>query len=421
MKSLLMLTKFYPYGNEEAFIENEIEVLSKKFEKIVIIACEVDNKEERVRKVPNNVKTYKVISKQKKMQTIIDGIVGIKKIFNMSNEMKYEINYCNNIFKKLFLLYFEQKSNRIFSQIEQQDFLRDIKNEKFILYSYWLFTTAKVGVNLKKVLNNNIIYSFCRAHRYDLYEERNSLKYLPYRSLLLKNYDSIFPCSNDGVEYLKNKYSDYSNKIKVSFLGTLDNGLSKYSDDNIFRIVSCSRLEPVKRVNRIVEALSLIDITDKMIEWTHIGGGREFDTIKKLIDKKIKNKNIKINLLGNVPNKDVINFYKNSKVDLFINVSSSEGLPVSIMESISFGIPVIATNVGGTSEIVIDGVDGYLLSSNFENRELAKLIIKIIKAKESEEYNNMRMQSRELWEKRFQARNNYENLCTFIDLKVRKI
>ena len=40
--------------------------------------------------------------------------------------------------------------------------------------------------------------------------------------------------------------------------------------------------------------------------------------------------------------------------DLFVNMSLSEGIPVSIMEAISFGIPIIATNVGGNAEIVND-------------------------------------------------------------------
>ena len=39
-------------------------------------------------------------------------------------------------------------------------------------------------------------------------------------------------------------------------------------------------------------------------------------------------------------------------IDLFINTSSSEGVPVSIMEALSVGIPIIATDVGGTKEIV---------------------------------------------------------------------
>jgi len=49
-----------------------------------------------------------------------------------------------------------------------------------------------------------------------------------------------------------------------------------------------------------------------------------------------------------LPHNDVLNYYASNPVDVFINTSSSEGLPVSIMEAMSFGIPVIATNVGGT-------------------------------------------------------------------------
>ena len=49
--------------------------------------------------------------------------------------------------------------------------------------------------------------------------------------------------------------------------------------------------------------------------------------------------------------------------DLFMNVSSSEGLPVSIMEAFSFGIPALVTAVGGNPEIVQEGA-GILLDEN---------------------------------------------------------
>ncbi|MFR4320263.1 MAG: glycosyltransferase [Blautia massiliensis (ex Durand et al. 2017)] len=45
-----------------------------------------------------------------------------------------------------------------------------------------------------------------------------------------------------------------------------------------------------------------------------------------------------------------------------MNVSSSEGIPVSIMEATSFGIPGIATDAGGTKEIIRDKENGVLLS-----------------------------------------------------------
>ena len=45
-------------------------------------------------------------------------------------------------------------------------------------------------------------------------------------------------------------------------------------------------------------------------------------------------------------------YYSANRVDLFISLSASEGLPVSMMEAISFGIPILATGVGGVPEIV---------------------------------------------------------------------
>lgn len=55
--------------------------------------------------------------------------------------------------------------------------------------------------------------------------------------------------------------------------------------------------------------------------------------------------------------------YSEHPVDVFINLSTNEGVPVSIMEAISFDIPIVATDVGGTSEIVTDET-GILVSSN---------------------------------------------------------
>jgi glycosyltransferase involved in cell wall biosynthesis len=47
--------------------------------------------------------------------------------------------------------------------------------------------------------------------------------------------------------------------------------------------------------------------------------------------------------------------------DLFVLASAFEGLPVSIMEAMSAGLPVVATAVGGVPEAVEDGVTGLLV------------------------------------------------------------
>lgn len=48
-------------------------------------------------------------------------------------------------------------------------------------------------------------------------------------------------------------------------------------------------------------------------------------------------------------------------LDIFVSVSAKEGLGVSLLEAGSYGVPIVATNVGGIPEIVQDGVTGFLV------------------------------------------------------------
>ena len=125
------------------------------------------------------------------------------------------------------------------------------------------------------------------------------------------------------------------------------------------------------------------------------------------LSNAIKNKRQGLNVIlhGYVSNQSLINFYQNQHVDLFVNVSSSEGLPVSIMEALSFGIPVIATDVGGTSELVSDKV-GELISSTFTSDSLGQNIEKLLNLN-SEELLLLRSNARSIFELKVNAKINY--------------
>ena len=97
--------------------------------------------------------------------------------------------------------------------------------------------------------------------------------------------------------------------------------------------------------------------------------------------------------------------------DLFINVSSSEGIPVSIMEAMSFGIPVIATDAGGTNEIVKDGYNGYLLPVNIEAEEIASAIKKFILLPDAQK-SELSKNATTTWKEQYNAELNYN---TFIE------
>jgi glycosyltransferase involved in cell wall biosynthesis len=118
----------------------------------------------------------------------------------------------------------------------------------------------------------------------------------------------------------------------------------------------------------MIESLNYIDIP---VIWKHIGDGPLINEMKELVKKYgLKDKF----LFEGFVNTGVINeLYTNNAIDLFVNTSSSEGVPVSIMEAFAAGIPVLATNVGGTSEIVDDTV-GNILPENVTPQELANTI-----------------------------------------------
>lgn len=62
--------------------------------------------------------------------------------------------------------------------------------------------------------------------------------------------------------------------------------------------------------------------------------------------------------------------------DLFVLSSDHEGLPVSVMEALTLGVPVVATDVGGVREAVTDGREGLLVTPG-SARALAEAVLRV--------------------------------------------
>ena len=270
-----------------------------------------------------------------------------------------------------------------------------------ILYFYWGDNLAWTIPYLKKEIKNKDLKIIIRLHGSDLYENLKH-NYAPLRSAIFSAVDTIVPISEHGYNYIFNKYPKFSAKVFLSRLGVFDNGLN-YNIQNLskeFTIVSVSNVVALKRLNLLFDALQK---TQSKITWHHFGDG----VLMHDLSNAIKNKRQGLNVIlhGYVSNQSLINFYQNQHVDLFVNVSSSEGLPVSIMEALSFGIPVIATDVGGTSELVSDKV-GELISSTFTTESLGQNIEKLLNLN-SEELLLLRSNARSIFELKVNAKINY--------------
>ena len=154
---------------------------------------------------------------------------------------------------------------------------------------------------------------------------------------------------------MQNTYpiENIQSKLFTNYLGSIDYGPPPNLDSkpSAYVITSCSSIIPLKRVELIFKSINLASQSHQII-WHHFGDGCNMPKLKKLIHDTTTESKLKIMLHGQVSHEEIIEFYQKNHVDLFINLSETEGIPVSIMEAISFNIPVIATNVGGVSEIV---------------------------------------------------------------------
>ncbi len=135
------------------------------------------------------------------------------------------------------------------------------------------------------------------------------------------------------------------------------------------------RFHSIKGLPRLIKLFSEIRKVHNNIKLLLIGDGGE----RKEIDNLIKFLNLEKEVFITGFTNDV-SIYLN-QLDYYVNSSFSEAMPVSVLEALSIGKPVIASNVGGLKEVVIDGYNGKLV--DFENENQAfDILVKLLEAHE---------------------------------------
>lgn len=391
---LILLTRRFPYFTTESFLESEIPLLAKAFSRIVIYPTETSD---YIRNVPNNVRVVGDFSsmfknKRKRALRTIFSLTFYKTVYFHLRQVK-SLSDIKFVFKYVasYLAYLDFFLN--LDELEDTD----------IVYTYW-FNEAPLAFSDIKIAKKLRFKIVSRVHRYDLYEGMKSTpSFWVNRQQTLNQTDCIFSISSDGKNYIESKYPFSKCKITVSKLGVYDRGkIAECSKGDNFAIVSVSRVHIMKRVGFILDSIIAFasSIPDTNITWTHFGDGDEIADLKAKA-RNISPKNLLVDFRGNVPNKIIYDHYTNEPTDLFINLSSSEGIPVSIMEAQSFGIPTIATNVGGSCEIVVPQT-GVLLSENPDIGQVVEALNNVLLRKSVNS-----TQVKEYWKNNFDAGKNY--------------
>lgn len=370
MKHIYLFTSNFPFGKGENFIEDEVLIAPDNNYRVTIIPMKRSGS---IRKIPDFIAIDSSLA-NKFYRYIINTILScawIKELLILckSSRRPHNIKEWSDALKYI-----------IGSQITKLHIKTMNLKDGDILYSYWFNHIARGLIEGKsKYHSKKNIKIITRAHRYDLYEEFGT--YFPFKKDTIYKLDKVFCISQDGYDYLYQKYN--VNCLDVSRLGVWKPTLPlPTKQDSIIRIVSCSAISPIKRVDLIYKCIRDYAIQNPQcsLEWAHFGDGDLMHEIKKLCS--VCPANLSVKLYGFVPKKEIMECYGKIPFDIFVNLSESEGIPVSIMEAMSYGIPTIATLVGGIPEILCDGGGIGIENSSEINNEFCKAVTEILDNKD---------------------------------------
>jgi len=323
----------------------------------------------------------------------------LKKLFQISiNEV------LSNAFNISYLFSFKKYFNHLLNQLDIAEQINShiLKKDDIFLLSYWFYDEA-LALSLLCEINNG--YKYCsRAHAFDIYEEHSENNVIPFRKLQFKNISKVFSVSKFGTEYLQKKYPRFKQNIETFYIGNFnENNKINILDTDLIRVISCGSIQYRKRTNLIYQVLKEVS-KNKKVEWTHVGDGPEF---QEFFGNLTYDKNFQINFIKHLKNDDLMELYRTTPFSFFISLSDNEGIPVSIMEAISFGIPIISTDAGGCSEIVNKEV-GVLIPIDFKQNDLIDTILNLA----TSEFQSLELRKGivEFWNSNFNAQINYSKI-----------
>lgn len=140
--------------------------------------------------------------------------------------------------------------------------------------------------------------------------------------------------------------------------------------------INVARMSSVKNQILLLKAFKLAYQKNKKIKLLLVGDGPMRSELEEFINKDGLHGVVK--MVGRC--NDVENQLK--KADCFVLTSKYEGLPMSVLEAMSCGLPIVSTNVGGISDVVVDNHNGFLCSG--DERMISSKMLEIAGSKEKQ-------------------------------------
>ena len=266
------------------------------------------------------------------------------------------------------------------SIIPKAIFIAGIVKKKNIehIHAHWGSTTATMAYIVSQL--TNIPWSFT-LHRWDI-KENNMLKEK------VKSAKFVRCISEHGKnELFEIVGGNYREKIKVVYMGVETSiRIDEFpKNKEKFTIITPANLVEKKGHKYLIDACEiLVNQGIKNFQCFFYGTG----PLKGELENLIKEKKLidYITIQGAIPHENLMKMYKNREIDMVVlpSITTSngelEGIPVSLMEAMAYGIPVISTNTGGIPELLSNGAG--IIVEEKSPEKLAEAILKIMKDKD---------------------------------------
>lgn len=371
-RKLYLITKTFPHeGGETAFLSPEIPYLSENFD-ITFVTTEPSAGSSRLETEIHIAAPTDFASKLSGLLRFLFNADAWRELVNiMRSGHDIPAQICRG-------LMFGAAAENFYRCLRKETGLR--RETDAVFYFYWSdYKCFGLTMHRRRYPRIHIV---ARTHGYDLYDERELYGRQFFKPQMDRKLDRIVFISEYGRNYYLNKYHKQAGeKYPLHRLGIRNhlNEIPQVIRGRELVLVSCSNLVDIKRIDLLIDGLALVK---EPVRWIHIGDGALRESLHaKAAETLGPLNNIEYEWKGLMPNHEVMEFYRRQPVHCFITTTSTEGVPVSVQEALSYGIPIIATKVSDIP-LMVEG-NGILLSENPTPQEVAEAVTRMCRIEET--------------------------------------
>lgn len=245
------------------------------------------------------------------------------------------------------------------------------ENNYDLSHSFFTVPCGFISLILKKRFKIPYIVSL-RGADVPGYSERFIFLYkiiVPLVKLIWKNASHVIS-NSEGLKNLALRTKP-NQKIGVIYNGVNIEEFNPLEDkqNDKFKVICVSRITARKGINYLIEATDQLVKKNYNIELEIVGEGNEKAKLEKMVEKLELGNHVKF--LGIIPHNELPALY--SQADIFVLPSLNEGMSNTVLEALASGLPIVATDTGGTRELLSGGDNGFIVK--MKNSE--DLMIKI--------------------------------------------